>query len=58
MSNIVGDTAVFATQVFEIAKSYSSTRYINDARLYYKDSLDESLQQKLGDIGFEVRSIC
>jgi hypothetical protein len=53
-SDIKVDTSVFAAQVFEIAKSYSSSRYINDARLYTKSSLDELIEQKLGDIGFEV----
>jgi hypothetical protein len=53
-SDIKVDTSVFAAQVFEIAKSYSSSRYINDARLYTKSSLDELIEHKLGDIGFEV----
>ena len=53
-SNVNADVALFAGRIFEIAKSYNSSGYINVAKIYLRGNIDGSLEPKLRNVGYEV----
>ena len=52
--DVNADMALFAGRIFEIAKTYSSSGYIDVAKIYLRGHIEGTLEPKLRNVGFEV----